>query len=161
MLQISQLLIHMFRVPEPQGHLVIVLLCRPRRTLFLREVKSQPCTAEISWEGKSDRERKRKDDRTRRRAVWPPEGKEEGDLQSLKVWVPPPARGVSGSSCPAWPTLMKLQILAFMNHPAPFSSSSAPTWSPFHKERGFLLLGLFLQLWGNQTVEHAQGDETF
>lgn len=41
------------------------------------------------------------------------------------------------------------------------SSSSAPTWTPSHKERGFLPSGLFLLHGGNQTVEHAEGDETF
>lgn len=47
-------------------------------------------------------------------------------------------RQVNGSSCPAWPTLMKLQIsrLHESSH-SPFSSSSscsAPTWTSFHKE---------------------------
>lgn len=94
---------------------------------------------------------------------WPLQGeKGEVDLQSLKVQVCELVVEVSSSRFfssffPAWPTLMKLQILTASIQPP----SSAPTWTPFTKRRGFLLLDLFLQHWGNQTVEHAEGDETF
>lgn len=63
---------------------------------------------------------------------------------------------VGGNSRSSGATLMKLQI-----PPPPHTHTSAPTWTLSHKERGFLPSGLFLLRWGNQTVEHAEGDETF
>lgn len=104
------------------------------RTLFL-QVMSWSCSVAIRekvWKKKnsSGRGRGRKaarGKRKRRPLVL------EGAGLSL-------VREVNGSSCPAWPTLMKLQIsrLHESSH-SPFSSSSSSscsafTWTSFHKE---------------------------
>lgn len=120
--------------PETPHHCTFFFLLQTWRTLFL-QVMSWSCSVAIRekvWKKKnsSGRGRGRKAARGKRK-------RRPLVLEGVGLSL---VREVNGSSCPAWPTLMKLQIsrLHESSH-SPFSSSSssscsAPTWTSFHKE---------------------------
>lgn len=71
--------------------------------------------------------------------------KEKMDPQSLKVQVRELVVEVSSSSFFFFFPCLTDSDEAADSHSFHSPPSSAPTWTPFTKRRGFLLLGLFLQ----------------